>query len=165
MITSMVVAASENNAIGKDNKLLWHLPNDMAFFRNKTWGMPVIMGRKTYESMNGPLKGRANIVITHNAGFKGDPSVLIAKNMEESLVHAENTDAREAFVIGGGEVFRMFMDKADRIYLTRVHAVLEGDVYFPQIDESQWQLSAEENFGQDQRHAYSYSFQTWIRKK
>lgn len=167
MIISLIVAASANNAIGKDNQLLWHLPNDMKFFKNTTWGMPVIMGRKTYEAFNGdPLPGRFNFVITRNKAWSpGDDKAKVVPDLRTSLAQAAGTDCKEAFVIGGGEIYKEAMPIADKIYMTRVHAVLEGDTYFPPIDEKDWQLTENRDFPVDEKHAYAYSFQTWLRKK
>jgi dihydrofolate reductase len=166
MIVSLLVAASTNNVIGKDNKLLWHLPNDMKFFKNTTWGMPVVMGRKTYESLAGdPLPGRFNFVITRNKGW--DPRKEKAKvvdSLEAALAAAGQTDCKETFVIGGGEIYAKAMPIADRIYMTRVDAVLEGDTWFPAIDEKEWQMVSHLDFPADEKHAYAYSFQVWERK-
>ena len=156
------MAASENNVIGKDNKLLWNLPNDMKFFKNTTWGMPVIMGRKTYESLGKPLEGRTNIVITHQPLEL--PGVRVVKNIDEAIVAAADTDAKEAFIIGGGQIFTEAMPRADKIYMTRVHAVMEGDTSFPAIEEKQWKLASSLDFPSDTKHQYSYSFQLWKRK-
>jgi dihydrofolate reductase len=167
MIISLVVAASENNAIGKDNKLLWHLPNDMKFFKNTTWGMPVVMGRKTFDALAGePLPGRFNFVITRQKDWKpGNEKVTVTSNLTQALEAAVATDCKETFVIGGGEIYKESMPIADRIYMTRVHANLEGDTYFPVIDEQQWQLTDDRDFPADEKHAYPYSFQIWERKK
>ena len=113
---SLIVAASENNAIGKDNKLLWHLPNDMKFFKNTTWGMPVIMGRKTFESLKKALPGRFNIVITHQKDWKAD-NAIIAKDLNDALKKAEATNCKEAFVIGGGEIFKQYINKSPSSYI------------------------------------------------
>ena len=167
MIISLIVAASTNNVIGKDNKLLWHLPNDMKFFRNTTWGMPVIMGRKTYDALAGePLPGRFNFVITRNKEW--DPQhekVKVVDNLAAAVAAAGETDAKEVFVIGGGEIYLQSMSIADKIYMTRVHTSVEGDTYFPVIDEGQWQLTGNLDFPVDEKHAYAYSFQVWERKK
>ena len=167
MIISLIVAASENNAIGKDNKLLWHLPNDMKFFKNTTWGMPVIMGRKTYDALTGePLPGRFNFVITRQKNWQpGNEKVTVTPSLGLALEGAEATDCKETFVIGGGEIYREAMPIADRIYMTRVHAKLDGDTYFPPIDETQWRLTDNRDFPADEKHAYTYSFQVWERKK
>src|SRR5258708_31380540 len=126
MIISLIAAASTNNVIGKDNKLLWHLPNDMKFFRNTTWGMPVVMGRKTYDALSGePLPGRFNFVITRNKDW--DPrneKVKVVASLVDALRAAEDTDCKETFVIGGGQIYTEAMPVADKIYMTRVHTVL-----------------------------------------
>lgn len=163
MTKSLVVAASENNAIGKNNQLLWHLPNDLKFFKNTTWGMPVIMGRKTFESVNKPLPGRFNIVITRQQDWQAD-GVIVAADLDDALQKAAETNCKEAFIIGGGEIFKQSMDIADKIYLTRVHANIEGDTFFPAIDESKWQLNSNQDFPADEKHAFAYSFQIWIHK-
>ena len=163
MVISLIVAASENNAIGKNNQLLWHLPNDLKFFKNTTWGMPVIMGRKTFEAVNKPLPGRFNIVITRQAGWKAD-GVIVAKDLKEALQKAAETNCKEIFIIGGGEIYKQSMEIADKIYLTRVHATIEGDTFFPMVDENKWQLITNEDFGVDEKHAFAYSFQVWERK-
>jgi dihydrofolate reductase len=160
---SLIVAVSSNQAIGKGNQLLWHLPNDLKFFKNTTWGMPVIMGRKTFESVNKPLPGRFNIVISRQAGWKAE-GVQVASNVEEAIGLAEETNAKEIFIIGGGEIYRQAISMASTIYLTRVHASLDGDVFFPEIDPAIWELTGNQDFPADEKHAYPYSFQTWKRK-
>jgi dihydrofolate reductase len=160
MIISLVVAAAENNAIGKDNQLLWHLPNDLKFFKNITWGMAVIMGRKTFEAVNKPLPGRFNIVITRQPGWKGEGTIP-ATDLHDALQKAKETNCNEIFVIGGGEIYKQSMEIADKIYITRVHATLEGDTFFPEIDETKWQLVTNQDFEADEKHKYAYSFQTW----
>jgi dihydrofolate reductase len=162
MNIKIVVAASENNVIGKSNKLLWRLPNDMAFFKNITWGMPVIMGRKTYESLGAPLKGRTNIVISRKE--HNDKGIVLASSLEDAIAAAGATDAKECYVIGGGEIYRQALDRTDTIYMTRVHTVVEGDTYFPEIDERIWNLTHSMPFESDEKHAYAYAFQTWQRK-
>ena len=162
-MVSFIVAASTNNAIGKGNQLLWHLPNDMRFFKNTTWGMPMIMGRKTFESVNKKFPGRTNIVITRQKDWERE-GVIVVSSLEEALKKAEETNGKEIFIIGGGEIFKESISKVDKIYLTRVHAILDGDTFFPEIDEKEWELTHEENFEKDQKHLYDYSFQTWVRK-
>jgi dihydrofolate reductase len=166
MILSLVVAATENNVIGKDNQLLWHLPNDLKFFKNTTWGMPVIMGRKTFESLNRkPLTGRFNIIITSNTDLTAvEGEIQIASSIDESLKLAGQTDCKEAFVIGGGEIFKSVMPSADKIYMTRVHTILDGDTFFPEIDDKEWTQRSNMDFEADEKHKYSYSFQLWERR-
>lgn len=164
MTISFAVAASENNVIGKDNQLLWSLPNDMKFFKNTTWGMPVIMGRKTYESLGKPLPGRKNIVITRQSGFPVADGVIVTSSLEEAIKAAAGTDANEAFVIGGGEIFKQAMPITDKIVLTRVHTIIEGDAFFPEINPAQWEMEWHQDFNADEKHAWPYSFQIWRRK-
>jgi dihydrofolate reductase len=164
MITNLVVAAAENNVIGKDNKLLWRLPNDMAFFKNTTWAMPVIMGRKTFESLGKPLKGRTNIVISGNKTLAPGEGVVVADSIQTAIIEAEKTDAKECYVIGGGEIYRLSLPFAYRIYLTRVHTIVDGDTSFPVIDEKEWEKVASMTFAADREHQYSYSFEVWQRK-
>ena len=160
---AIVVAASTNNAIGKNNQLLWHLPNDLKFFKNITWGFPVIMGRKTFEAVNKPLPGRTNIVITRKDDWKAE-GVIQAVDLEDAIVKARETNAKQIFIIGGGEIYEQSMSVADTIYITRVHAVLDGDTFFPVIDEQVWELVSNEDFPADEKHAYAYSFQVWKKK-
>jgi dihydrofolate reductase len=164
MLISLVVAASENNIIGKDNKLLWHLPNDLKFFKNTTWAMPVIMGRKTFDSMGKPLTGRTNIVITRQRSWKNE-GVRVVQNMDQAITEAAHADAKEVFVIGGGEIFKQTMPRAHKIYLTRVHATLEGDTFFPEVNKNEWKLVSNLDFNADDKHAFAFAFQIWERKR
>ncbi len=166
MVISLVAAASINNVIGKNNQLLWHLPNDLKFFKNTTWAMPVIMGRKTFESLHQqPLRGRFNIVISRNPQtMETQPNVKTAFSLQEAIAIAGTTDAKEVFIVGGGQVYEEAMPIANRIYLTRVHASIEGDIFFPAINSNNWQQIANTDFQADEKHAYAYSFQVWERK-
>ncbi len=167
MIISLIVAASTNNAIGKANGMLWNLPNDTRYFKNTTWGMPVIMGRKTYESMSSePLPGRFNFVITHNRDWNpNSPKVRVVASLEEAIRLAGGTDCKECFVAGGGQIYAEALPLANKIYLTRVHAVLDGDAWFPAFDENEWELISNMDHPADDKHAFAYSFQVWQRKK
>ncbi|MDN3654472.1 dihydrofolate reductase [Ferruginibacter paludis] len=161
---AMIVAASENNAIGKDNQLLWHLPNDLKFFKNTTWGFPVIMGRKSFESVGKPLPGRTNIVVTRRPDWKAADTITVA-SIEEGVQQAiTTTNSKLIFITGGGEIYKQSMDITDIIYMTRVHATLDGDTFFPVIDEEKWKLVSNEDFDADDKHQYSYSFQKWEKK-
>ncbi|HEX4851042.1 MAG TPA: dihydrofolate reductase [Puia sp.] len=167
MILSLIVAASTNNAIGKNNRLLWNLPNDMKYFKNTTWAMPIIMGRKTFESLdNQILPGRFNIIVTRQKGWH-DPSwkVQVADSLEEAVELARHSDCKECFVIGGGQLFAEAMPKANRIYMTRVAVTLEGDAFFPSIDPAEWSLQSKRDFPADEKHAFAYSFERWERTK
>lgn len=165
MILSFVAAASTNSAIGKNNQLLWHLPNDLKFLKNKTWGMPVLMGRKSFESLgNKPLNGRVNIILTSNKKFKKD-GIAVVHNMRDAIYFAKENDYNELMILGGAKVYGDTINDADNIYITRVHHVFEdADAFFPVIDEKKWKLVSNEDFFKDDKHAYAYSFQLWKRK-
>jgi dihydrofolate reductase len=161
MIISLIAAASTNNVIGKHNELPWNLPADMRFFKNTTWGMPMIMGRKTFES-NGykPLPGRINIIITRQKDFKAK-GVVIVNNWNDAMFVAKDADCKEVFVIGGGEIFKDVINKADRIYMTRIHTIIDGDAFFPEIDTKKWKQVSNRDCFIDEKHKYNYSFQLW----
>ena len=163
MIASLIVAASENNAIGKDNKLLWHLPEDLKFFKNTTWGMPVVMGRKTFEAMGKPLAGRTNIVITSNKDWKAAGAVPV-QNIEDALKAAEATGAKEIFITGGGEIYRQTMGIADKIYMTRIYAEMEGDTFFPVIDQKIWERIFNKELKADEKNKYDMTFETFQKR-
>jgi dihydrofolate reductase len=165
MIISLVAAASINNVIGKNNQLLWHLPNDLKFFKNTTWAMPVIMGRKTFESVNNqPLPGRTNIIVSRNPQeLPQGLHLKTAASLAEAVSIAATTDAKEVFVVGGGQIYNEALPVAHKIYITRVHAVLEGDTFFPEVDKNEWKRVSVLDFSADEKHAYSYSFEIWER--
>ncbi len=164
MLISLIVAAATNNAIGKNNQLLWHLPNDLRFFKNTTWGMPVAMGRKTFESLSGePLMGRVNIVITRQQGWKR-PGTVVVNNLRDAIFVAQQHDYKELLIAGGGEIYREALPVANRVYLTRVHATFDADAFFPELDTEKWLLVSNQDFAADAKHAYAYSFQVWERK-
>lgn len=162
MTISLVVAASSNSGIGLKGKLLWHLPADLKHFKNVTWGMPVIMGRKTYDSLGKALPGRKNIVITRQKDWKAD-GVVAVQRIYDALFVANETDASEVMVIGGGEIYKAFYERAQRIYLTRVEATPEADSFFPEIDPAQWRLVSQKDHEADEKNMYNYSFQIWER--
>ena len=159
MTVSIIVATSLNHAIGKDNQLLWHLPADLNFFKTTTMGCPVIMGRKTFQSIGRTLPGRQNIVITRDKNFNSDNQfdILVVGSLDEALVklHTE----KEVFIIGGGEIYKQAIDSVDTIYITLVNTVIEGDVYFPEIDKSRFDLVWEEKHLADDKNKFDYTFQ------
>ncbi len=164
MQISLIVAASTNNAIGKNNQLLWHLPNDMKFFKNTTWAMPIIMGRKTFESLAGkPLNGRLNIVITKQVGLVIE-GVSVVNSLASAIEIALLNDYKEVFVIGGGEIYKAAMPIANKIYLTRVDTIVDADTFFPELETNSWILSKEEEHFVDAKHKYNYRFQIWEKK-
>lgn len=162
MLISLVVAAAKNNGIGKDGVMPWHLPNDMKHFKNTTWGMPVVMGRKTFDSLGKPLTGRKNIVITRQPGWKADGAVGV-KSIEDALFLAKEADANEVMVIGGGEIYNSLFGKAGRIYMTRVDAEPEADTFFPEINPKEWRLVSEKKHDADEKNKFAHTFQTWER--
>lgn len=164
MTISLLVAASENNGIGIQNQLPWHLPADMKYFKNTTWGMPIIMGRKTFESMgNRALPGRINIIITRQEDYTA-AGILVANSFDDAIQIAAQTDCREVFVIGGGEIFETAMASAQKLYITRVHSTITADVFFPEIDERHWDMISSRHMPADDKHAFSFSFQLWQHK-
>ena len=163
MILSLLVAASENNVIGKDNQLPWHLPNDLKYFKNLTWGMPILMGRKTFDSIGNPLPGRKSIVITRNADWQHD-GVQVVHSIEEAIQKAESFGVKEIFVIGGAEIFKTSLPEAKRIYLTRIHHHFEGDVFFPEVSPDEWNLVSDRFCAADEKNPYSHTYQVWERK-
>ena len=160
MLISMIVAASTNNAIGKNNQLLWHLPTDMKFFKNCTWAMPVIMGRKTFESLGKPLIGRMNIVITRQNGWKQE-GVTVVETLDKAVDAAAAGDYKECFIIGGGEIYKEALPITDTIYLTRVDTDIVGDVFFPPLNKKEWLMISTQSFTADEKHAFPFHFQVW----
>ena len=164
MIISLVVAFAKDNAIGANNKLLWHLPNDLKFFKNLTWGMPIIMGRKTFVSIAGkPLPGRINIVITRDkSSLPVQENLWVVSSIEDAIEKASETDCNEAFIIGGGEIYKQSISIANKIYLTRVDAVFsDATVFFPILDEKSFQLIDSVPMEKDEKHSFCYTFETW----
>ena len=164
MILSFIVAASENNVIGKDNKLPWTLPTDMKYFKNITWAMPVIMGRKSFESLGKPLPGRTNIVVTRNKDWKAD-GVEVAQSIDKAITLATQLDVKEIFIIGGAQIFQSALPSAGKIYLTRVHANFDGDAFFPEIKQEEWKLTSNRDCEADEKNPYAVSFQIWERRE
>lgn len=159
MLVSLIVAAAENGVIGKDNQLLWRLPDDLKRFKKLTMGCPIIMGRKTYESIGKPLPGRTNIIITRSAEYRVEGAHTV-QAIEQALELARNLGAEEAFIVGGGEIYRDALSKqlVEKIYLTEVRVDLAGDTYFLLPDSTLWQTTAETKHATDERHAYSFRF-------
>ncbi len=149
---SFIVAMSENRVIGVGNRLPWHIPEDLKRFKRITSGHPVIMGRKTFDSIGKPLPGRANIVITRNKDW-AVPGVLIVNSLDDAITLAEKqTGSNEIFILGGGQIFQEALPRADRIYLTIVHTEIQGDTYFPEFDAKNYKATLEE------KHSGSPSF-------
>ncbi len=163
MKISLVVAASLNNMIGKDNQLLWHLPKDMKFFKDTTWAMPVIMGRKTFESLGKRvLPGRLNIILSKQVGLHYDHTEVVG-SLKEAIELAAREAYAEVFVIGGGQIYQEAMSIADTIYMTRVHTQIDGDTLFPLIDAT-WELAYSYPNAADDKHQFAFDFECWKRK-
>lgn len=159
---TMIVAAAENNAIGKDNKLIWHLSDDLKRFKALTNEHHIIMGRKTFESFPKPLPNRTHVVITRQIDYKVPKGVVIVNSLEEAI-EACKTDT-QPFIIGGGEIYKQAMDFADKIELTRVHETFEADAFFPEIDLNLWKETKNEFRKKDAKHDYEFSFITYVKK-
>jgi dihydrofolate reductase len=162
MIISLVAAASDNNVIGKNNALPWRMPADMKFFKNLTMGHTVVMGRKTYESMGKPLPGRKNIIITRNSNYKAEGCVVVGSFAEVIEICKEEG---EIFIVGGSEIYRQIINKADKIYLTRVHGIFDGDAYFADIHSDEWVESHKTDYEADEKNPYPYAFMEYLRRK
>lgn len=164
MIISVIVAASENQVIGIDNKLPWHMPADLKYFKSHTLGKPIIMGRKTFESVGKPLPGRHNIVITRQPDYEQE-GVFVVPSIEAAIDKARTFEGSELFITGGTEIFKQALPLVQRVYLTRIHTVVEGDAHFPVIHEPEWTLVKEDAHQPDEKNKYPYSFQVWERRK
>lgn len=165
MTTSIIVAVAENGAIGKGNQLPWYLPNDLKFFKNKTMGHHMIMGRKTYESIGKPLPGRTSIVVTKDKNYTV-PGCVIAHSLEEAMDLAKTAGEQEVFVIGGAGVINESIKVADVIYLTEVKTTIpDADVYLQYFDRNGWVETFREEHNADEKHQYAYAFVTLIKKR
>lgn len=157
---SLVVAAARNNVIGKGNALPWDLPNDLKHFREVTAGHTVIMGRKTFESIGRPLPKRRNIVITRQEGYQPE-GVEVVDSLDAAVAAVPPSD--EVFVIGGGEIFKQALPIADRVYLTRVEADIEGDAFFPELEPKEWRETSRQEGIVDEKNALAHTFLTFDR--
>lgn len=160
MRVSLIAAVAENGVIGRDNALPWRLPADLKRFRRLTTGHPVIMGRRNYESIGRPLPQRANIVVTRRTDYRA-PGCVVVHSLPEAFAAAGG--APEVFVMGGAEIYAQTISRAERLYLTRVHARVAGDICFPAVDWTAWDEVSRERHEADDKHAYAYSFITFER--
>ena len=158
----MIAAVAENNALGKNNDLLWHLPLDFRRFKEITSGHHIIMGRKTFESFPKPLPNRTHVIITRQKDFKHDGCIVV-QDIEKAIAVCPKED--DLYIIGGGEIYKQFIHLADQLDITRVHNSFEADVYFPEIDPEIWELTSEIFNPKDEKHLFDYTFQTFERKK
>ncbi len=153
---------AENRVIGVNNTLPWRLPADLRHFRRATTGHHVVMGRRNYESIGKPLPERNNIVVTRNPDYRA-PGCTVTHSLEQALAAARNDT--EVFIIGGAEIYRQAFDRADRLYLTVVHADIRGDTYFPEFDPAQWHEISRERHEADEKNPYAYTFLAYDRKR
>ena len=166
MNISIIVAVDENFLIGNNNNLPWHLPADMKFFKEKTTGHCVITGRKNYESIPEkfrPLPNRTNIVITRQQNYSAQGAVVVG-TMEDALQKAKQNKDDEIFIIGGAEIFKLFLPVVNKIYLTTIHHKFTGNIFFPDLNFSEWKLIKKETFEPDEKNKYSFSFNELVRK-
>ncbi|MEQ9425759.1 MAG: dihydrofolate reductase [Cyclobacteriaceae bacterium] len=168
MIVSMIAAVSENMVIGKDNDLVWHLPDDMKYFMETTKGHHVIMGRKNYDSIPAkyrPLKNRTNVIVTRNKDYQPEDcnDCLVAHSVKTALEIAGNNSEKECFIIGGGEIYSMGMEHADRLYITEIRSTFEGDTFFPEFDKSEWEEISRRPHSIDERHKHAFDFVVYER--
>lgn len=158
---SIVVAMDINRVIGKNNQLPWHLPADLAFFKKTTMGKPIVMGRKTHESIGKPLPGRQNIILTRNKNYEAEGCTVI--HSVDEIFSLEKNEQDEICVIGGAEIFKEVLPCADRLYITTIEHEFEGDTYFPPINESDWVLVSKEKGPKDDKNPYDYYFTIYNR--
>ncbi len=159
MKVSIIAAVAENGVIGKDNDLVWHLPDDFKFFVSKTKGHPVIMGRKTFESLGKPLKNRPNLMVSSNPDYSPD-GVSVFQSLKDALEEAAELDKEEVFIIGGANVYKQAFEFSTHMYITKVHSSYEGDTYFPDFGE-EWELIEEDPRKADEKHAVDFTFRTY----
>lgn len=163
MTVSAIAAVDKNNVIGKDGDIPWRLPADLVYFKRRTLNHHIIMGRRTFESIGHPLPKRTNIIVTRNPFFIAS-NCLIASSVEEALSIAHENGETEAFIIGGGEIYRQSMPFWGRVYLTRVEtAVEDGEVFFPELPEKEWRLAFAESHEPDEKNAFHYVFEMYER--
>lgn len=163
MQKNIIVAVSDNNAIGRNNELLWHISEDLRFFRRSTTGSPIIMGRKTFESIGRPLPMRVNIVVSRS--YKTGEEVAVVQSLEEAFKLAEETNLERCFVIGGGQIYAQALPLVDRLVVTHVHTVIEdADTFFPPIDPEVWQIAERSELFTDEETGYTFEFVEYLRR-
>jgi len=166
MKISMIVARAQNGAIGKDNDMIWHLPDDMQYFKDQTRNHHILMGRKNFDSLPKvfrPLKHRVNLVVTRNKDWQYD-GTQVFHDVESAIDYARGNNEEELFVIGGGEIYKLCLPYADQLYITEVYAEFEADAYFPDVDLSQWEEVSRKKHAKDEKHQYAFDFVVYQRK-
>lgn len=161
MIISLIVAMDENRVIGYNDKLPWNLPSELKYFRETTKGKPVIMGRRTYESIGRPMPERLNIIVTRDKNYKA-VGCIVVNSMEDAIKAAKGSD--EIMIIGGAEIYKLFLPLANRLYITKVHGSFKGDTYFPKFNEGEWVKLNEKFVEKDKENTYSYTIMVLERR-
>jgi dihydrofolate reductase len=164
MIVALVAARSENNVIGNGGEIPWHLPGDLEFFKELTTGHTIIMGRKTFETLPRPLPNRRTIVLTRDRTYR-PAGVEVTHSLETALDLADPEEREEVFVVGGEEVYRIALPYARRMYLTRVHTIAPGDVFFPEFPADEWEHTQTARHEADDQHEFDYTFEVWERRE
>ena len=162
MKITLIAAAAENNALGKDNDLVWHLPDDFKRFKKLTSHHHIIMGRKTFESFPKPLPNRTHIVITRKSDYDAGEPIIVVNSIEEAIKAV--VDDENPYIIGGGEIYKLGMEFATHIELTRVHGTFEADAFFPEIDDDTWELLEESYPPKDEKHDYAFTYLTYAKR-
>lgn len=157
MKISIVAAIAQNYAIGLNNQLIWHLPDDLQFFKKTTLNASIIMGRKTFDSIGKALPKRTNIIISSNPDFNA-PACIVVQNLKDAIAKA---DSNEVFIVGGASIYEQSMPIADKLYITHVHHTFRADTFFPVIDPKIWKVTSSEDHFKDEKHAYDFSFVTY----
>lgn len=157
MIISQIVAASANNVIGVNNGLPWHMPTDSAYFKSKTWGHHIVMGRRNYEAEGKALPGRVNIVLTRNKTYQITDGIVVHE-LDEAIIIAQSAGENELFIVGGEEIYKLAMPLTDKIYLTRIHVEVEGDTFYPELDLKHWQQVSIDSRKADDKNPYDFDF-------
>jgi dihydrofolate reductase len=164
MNIALIAALTENRVLGKDNQLIWHLPKDLKHFKQTTTGHPVVMGRKTYESFGKPLPNRTNIIVSRNREYEAE-GCIVRTSLMQAIEEARKYAKDIVFIAGGGEIYRQALPLADLMYLTHIHATLEGDAFFPEFEKDEWKVVATESIAPDDKHPYAFDIVTWKRVK
>lgn len=165
MIVSIIVAKAKNNVIGKDNQLIWHLSADLKHFKHHTTGHYIIMGRKTYESMGKPLPNRTSVVITRNPDYTIPDGHYVVYSLKDALDLAAKNQQDKVYIIGGGEIYNQALPLTDELLVTEVDCCPEGDTFFPELDEKEWEKVEEETHSKDEKNQFNYTFITYKRSK
>ncbi|MBC7525347.1 MAG: dihydrofolate reductase [Flavobacterium sp.] len=155
-----IAAVSENNVLGKDNKIVWHLPDDFKQFKLLTTGHHIIMGRKTFESFPKPLPNRTHVILTKDKNYVA-PNCIVVNSIEDALNSVPKN--QDVYIIGGGEIYQQFLNISDKIELTRVHTTCEGDAFYPNLNPGEWKLVSENYHPKDEKHQFDFTFQTYVK--